>query len=365
MNDLSTLQIIQQCQEKLLVLTAMINIPQLQTRLAEIDTAINDPAFWNDTRAAGVVMKERQKVNDLLEKLKVFGETVAFNNELAIECPEEIESIRVAAEETLQKMTTLEFEEMMSDPVDNTPAILTISAGAGGLESCNFVNMLLRMYCRWADQNGFNTEILDLQPSEEHSAICIDSVSIRVEGEYAFGYLKGESGVARLIRCSPFNSAGMRHTSFAAVSVVADIENEINIVIRDEDLEITAMRGSGSGGQAINKISSCIRCVHLPTGIVINSRGESSQHTNRRFAMKMLKAKLYEYEMKKLRAKEEKQLEQQSDVAFGHQIRTYTETPYSLVKDHRTGYEINNFDKVLDGDIQAFLVAYLRFNTGK
>jgi peptide chain release factor 2 len=362
---MDTLQLIQSCQEKLAVLMEMIDVDPLRRRLLQIDNSINDPAFWNDTRTAGVVMKERQKINDLLQKLSTFAETASFNSEMAKEYPEEIEGLKDSAGKLLEQMKTLEFQQMMKDPIDNTPAILTISAGSGGLESCNFVNMLLRMYCRWADQNGFNTEILDLQASEEHSAICIDSVSIRIDGEYAFGYLKGENGVMRLIRCSPFNAAGARHTSFAAVSVVADIENEINIVIKDEDLEITAMRGSGAGGQAINKISSCIRMIHTPTGIVINSRGESSQHTNRRFAIKMLKAKLYELELKKLRSEADKFVSQQSSAAFGHQIRTYTETPYSLVKDHRSEYEVNNFDKVLDGDIHEFLLANLRWKSSK
>ena len=248
----------------------------------------------------------------------------------------------------------------MRDPVDESAALLSISAGAGGLEAANWVNILLRMYLRYAEAHGYQTEILDEKRSEEHSSICLDSICIRVEGPYAYGFLKAESGVHRLIRNSPFNAANARQTSFAAVSVSPDIEDTIDIKIEEKDIEVTTMRGSGPGGQAINKIESAVRIKHVPTGIVINSRAERSQYDNKRFAMKMLKAKLYELELKKKQDKIEGQLETLTDVSFGHQIKTYTETPYSLVVDHRTGYKTTQFDSILDGDIQELILSFLR-----
>ena len=253
----------------------------------------------------------------------------------------------------------------MSDPIDNTPAIISISAGAGGLESANFVTMLLRMYSRYADANGFKIEMLDEKKSEDHSSICTDSVSIRVEGEYAYGYFKGEMGCHRLIRNSPFNSGGARHTSFAAVQVNADIEDQIDIKIEEKDIEITCQTSGGPGGQHSNKVASCVRLKHLPSGIQIVVRTERDQHANRRTAMKMLKAKLYDLELKKKQEEQNKYVSTLSDVSFGHQIKTYIESPQALTKDHRTGYEVNNFDDVLDGDIKEFMIEYLKWNANK
>jgi peptide chain release factor 2 len=280
--------------------------------------------------------------------------------ELAIEAQDESHEPEIIIE--LEKLThefeRLEFKSLLHDELDNHNCFLYLHPGAGGTESCDWAEMLLRMYLRWAEQEGFTTELIEVQPSDEAG---IKSATVLIKGEYAYGYLKTETGVHRLVRISPFDANKRRHTSFASVFVYPELDESIQIDIKDAELRIDTFRASGAGGQHVNVTDSAVRITHIPTGIVVSCQNERSQHKNRAMAMKVLRSRLYEYYQNEKDKKAQKLHQQKKDIAWGSQIRSYTFHPYSLVKDHRTGLEIGNVQAVMDGKISPFIEAYLKW----
>lgn len=330
--------------------------------MEELEKKIEEPGFWDNADISQQIMKELKGLKDNLERAN--GLTTSFEDiglliEMAYE--EEDASLIPEIQEELQTFEEV-FEELriqtlLSGEYDKDNAIVTLHAGAGGTESCDWASMLYRMYTRWAEQKGFSVEVLDFLDGD---VAGIKAVTFQVDGENAYGYLKSEKGVHRLVRISPFNAAGKRQTSFASCDVVPDIEDDIDIELNDDDLKIDTYRASGAGGQHVNKTSSAIRITHLPTGIVVQCQNERSQHNNKEKAMQMLKAKLY-------LLKEQEQADKVSDIrgeikeiGFGNQIRSYVMQPYTLVKDHRTNVESGNVSSVLDGNIDLFMNAYLK-----
>jgi len=254
-------------------------------------------------------------------------------------------------------LSSIEFKSLLGKPEDKNNAILSINAGAGGTESCDWVSMLLRMYYKWAAAGGFEVQQIDMLGGEEAG---IKNVTVIIKGPYAYGYLKSESGVHRLVRISPFDANRRRHTSFASVDVIPEISDDIRIDIKESDLRIDTYRSSGRGGQHVNVTDSAVRITHVPTGIVVQCQNERSQHKNKAMAMKVLKARFYEAEMEKKKKKLEKQYAQKQRIEWGSQIRSYVMHPYSMAKDHRTGHQTSNVQAVMDGELDDFMEAYLK-----
>lgn len=357
--------IMKNVKDNLSVINDIVNIKDLSYQLIEFDQEISKDSFWNDNVKAQKTLKKRQDISKLIDEVTTANSQLSFYEEVYQTEPSLLEEDIKTLLQFEDKLSKMKFSLILKGEADNVPAIITITSGAGGNESANWVSMLLRMYARWAAQNGFSVEIIDLKKSKEYEDKCIDTVSIRVSGDFAYGFLKSENGVHRLIRNSPFNANDARHTSFAAVYVTPDVEDTIDIQIRDEDLELTFCRSGGKGGQNQNKVESAVRIKHMPTGVVVNCRTERDQHANRKIAMKMLKSKLYEIELNKKEAEKEKALSTLQDNTFGSQIRTYTLDPYKLVKDERTDCQSRDALAVLDGDINDFIYSYLNYNIKK
>ncbi len=339
----------------------------MQKELADLKKKTESPDLWKNPQEAQQLLREEKKITTLLEeflKMEAQLNTIEDFFELFDESgDEEIEKELIEMISDAEKsVEAMKIKLILNDRMDPKNAILTISPGAGGTEAQDWAQMLMRMYIRWAEKHGYNTKILDLQLGEEAG---IKNVTLLISGEYAYGYLKGESGVHRLVRISPFDANKRRHTSFAAVSVTPEIEDDIEIDVKETDLRIDTFRASGAGGQHVNRTDSAVRIVHIPTGIVVQCQNERSQHQNKAIALKILKSKLYQLEMKKREEKLQEIRGEKKEIAWGSQIRSYILQPYQMVKDHRTGVEIGNVNTVLDGEIDKFIKAYLTSHNQK
>ncbi len=330
--------------------------------MAELDDIMLQPGFWDDQQKAQGIINESNALKDQVNEFYTLFETfenLELTYELVKEEPDEELQSELEEEMTAlsERLNQFELQLLLSEPYDKNNAILELHPGAGGTESQDWGSLLLRMYTRWAEKKGFKVETLDYLPGDEAG---IKSVTLAIKGHNAYGYLKAEKGVHRLVRISPFDASGRRHTSFVSCEVMPEFNDDIEIEVRSEDLKVDTYRASGAGGQHINKTESAIRITHLPTNIVVTCQSERSQIKNRESAMKMLKSKLYQLEIEK---KEEQLAEirgEQKDIGWGSQIRSYVFHPYSMVKDHRTNTEVGNVHAVMDGDLDEFIDAYLR-----
>lgn len=337
-------------------------------RIEEIEGIMEEPNFWDSTEKSQAYMKELKNLKDVVEQfnemeqqyddIQILLEMGYEENDSSL-----VSEIKEELEKFIEEFEELRLNTLLSGEYDKDNAILTLHAGAGGTESCDWASMLFRMYQKWADKKGYTTELLDFLDGEEAG---YKSVTLQINGMNAYGHLKSEKGVHRLVRMSPFNAAGKRQTSFVSCDVMPDIEEDLDIEIDEEDLRIDTYRSSGAGGQHVNKTSSAIRITHLPTGIVVQCQNERSQFQNKDKAMQMLKAKLYLLKQEEKQAKESGIRGEIKDINFGNQIRSYVLQPYSMVKDHRTNAEIANALGVLDGNLDPFINAYLKWiNTVK
>ena len=342
---------------------AALDLAGKKNRIAELEKTMEEPSFWEDADKATRTMQELKNLKatvETCEGLETKYDDIQTLIEMAYEENDEslVEEIGESLEEFQNKLEEIRISTLLSGEYDKDNAILTIHAGAGGTESCDWAGMLYRMYTRWAEKKGFAVEVLDYLDGEEAG---VKSVTIQINGENAYGYLKSEKGVHRLVRISPFNAAGKRQTSFVSCDVMPDIEEDIDIEIRDEDIRIDMYRSSGAGGQHINKTSSAIRITHYPTGIVVQCQNERSQFQNKDKAMQMLKAKLLILRQQEQAEKESGIRGEVSEIGWGHQIRSYVLQPYTMVKDLRTNVETGNVNSVLDGNIDIFINGYLKW----
>jgi peptide chain release factor 2 len=318
------------------------------------------PGFWDRPAESADLLRRRRDVErrvETLKRLRSDADELATWHELIGETGEADPDALAFADRLAAELEKLDLQLKLSGPDDDKNALVAVNAGAGGTESQDWAEMLLRMYVRWAERKGYAVELLDRQDGEEAG---IKSATLAVRGQWAYGFLHGETGVHRLVRISPFDAAARRHTSFASIDVVPEVDDTIEIEIADKDLKIDVFRASGAGGQHVNRTESAVRITHLPSGIVVQCQNERSQHKNKATAMKILKSRLYEAEVRRRREEQAKREGQKMEIAWGSQIRSYVLQPYRMVKDHRTGETVGDADSVLEGDIDPFLEAFLK-----
>ncbi len=340
-------------------ITDVVEPDKIESRLREIEELENNPEFWNDAKEAAKIQKQKTQLERKLEKYRIAKSAVEDAKELYEMAKEEndeesLQALYEDAPQLQEQIRTMEIEVLLSGESDANNAILSIHPGAGGTESQDWAAMLLRMYKRWAERHDFKVEVLDYQTGEEAG---IKDATLLIKGENAYGYLKVENGIHRLVRISPFDSNAKRHTSFSSVMVSPEIDDDIDIVIEDKDIRIDTYRASGAGGQHVNKTESAIRITHIKTGVVVQCQNDRSQHKNKATAMKMLKSRLYELELEEQKAKEAGVAK--SEIGWGHQIRSYVMQPYQQVKDTRSNEAYSNVSAILDGDIDKMIEGVL------
>lgn len=348
--------------DELLDLKDALGYERLKREIEELEMKSSAPGFWDDPEASQRIV---QKTGRLKNTVELYDKSVSLYDDLTvlIEMGDEegdlslIPEIENSIKELENSLASQRLQTLLTGEYDKNNAILTFHAGAGGTEAMDWVSMLVRMYTRWTERHGFKVNMLDFLDGDEAG---LKSAVISIEGENAYGYLKSESGVHRLVRVSPFDASGRRHTSFASLEVMPEISDDADIDIREEDIKMDVFRSSGAGGQHINKTSSAVRLTHIPTGIVVACQNERSQFQNREKAMKMLKSKLLEIKEREHLEKIEDIKGVQKEIAWGSQIRSYVFMPYTLAKDHRTGFESGNINAVMDGDLDGFINAYLK-----
>lgn len=352
--------------KKLSGLRSYLDIDRNEKSLKELEKKMATAGFWDNQEKARSVIKELKKVRAVIDPYFECRKEFDELNELVVLLDKDDEGSIREIKESLDKLEkdvdSLEFKSLMGGELDINDAILSIHAGAGGTESCDWASMLLRMYSMWAEANGYKTQIIDMLAGEEAG---VKSVVVILTGAYAYGYLKSERGVHRLVRISPFDANKRRHTSFASVDVIPEIEDAMQVDVKESELRIDTYRSSGAGGQHVNVTDSAVRITHLPSGIVVQCQNERSQHKNKATAMKVLRARLYELKMEEKKKEMEKEYAKKQKIEWGSQIRSYVMHPYSMVKDHRTNYETSNVGAVMDGSLDAFIEAFLKWKARK
>ncbi|MFA4901767.1 MAG: peptide chain release factor 2 [Desulfobaccales bacterium] len=348
-------------QDRIETLRGHLDLAGKQVRLRHLEELMAAPELWDDQARAADILRERASLIQATEEYEARRKQLE-DLELLLDMALE-EADQQALKEVVRDLTAMErdfsdweLKLLLGGEEDEKNAIITIHAGAGGTEAQDWAEILTRMYLRYAERKGFKAETIDLLPGDEAG---VKSVTFTLSGPYAFGFMKSENGIHRLVRISPFDASGRRHTSFAAVQVLPEVDDRIEIDIQEKDLRIDTFRASGPGGQHVNKTSSAVRLTHIPSGIVVSSQTERSQHRNRELAMKVLRARLYNLEKRKRAEKKQELQDTQKDISWGSQIRSYTLQPYRMIKDHRTKHEEGNVDAVLDGDLDRFVEAYL------